>query len=145
MKITAHQRNAASLYWTQILTGEIHCKRLPVSRQELSSFIVAMEVSNKRAYLQILNQVNPDWAFRFMNNLDKLLLDADDTLCLRLHYHPQGFLKQAAQMSEISEILFPKGALSMTFDNKGNIIVGEEVIKAKTFIGEAAQKISARL
>lgn len=145
MKITAHQRNAASLYWTQILTGEIPCETLAVRRLGPSSFMAEMEANNQRAYLQNRNQINPSSAFRFMNNLDKLLLDADDTLCLRLDYYPRDFLKQAAQMSEISEGLFPRGVLSMTFDNKGNIIVGDEVIHAKTFIGEEALKISASL
>lgn len=145
MKISGHQRNAASLYWAKILTGEIDCEALAASKRELPSFLAIKEADNKKAYLQTLNQVNPEWAFRFMNNLDKLLLDADDTLCLRLDYYPRGLLKKAAQMSEISEALFPKGSLTMTFDNKGNIIVGDEVIYAKTFIAEVAHKISASL
>lgn len=145
MKITGEQRNAASLYWTQILTGEINSRALAASKQGLPPFMASMEAMHRRGYMEKLEETNPTWPLKFMNNLDSLLVDAEDSLCLRLEYHPEGFLKQAAEMSEIPEGLFPTGKLSMTFDDKGSIIVGGETINAESFISEAAQKMTSSL
>lgn len=145
MKITGEQRNAASLYWTQILTGELNPRALVASKQGLPPFMAAMESMHRRGYLEGLEAKNPMWSLTFMNSLDSLLIDADDDLCLRLEYHPEGLLKQAAEMAEIPSGLFPTGKLSMTFDNKGNIIVGGEEINADSFLSEAAAGMASSL
>ena len=105
--------------------------------------MAAMESMHREGYLKGLEEKNPMWSLRFMNSLDSLLVDADDTLSLRLDYHPQGLLKQAAEMAEVPEGLFPTGKLSMYFDNKGNILVGDEVINADQFISKSAEEMSA--
>jgi hypothetical protein len=143
MKITDEQRNAASLYWTQILTGELNPKALVDSKQGLPSFMASMEAMNRRGYMQTLEIENPTWPLKFMNILDSLLIDAEDTLCLRLEYHPEGLLKQAVKEAGVPEGLFPSGKLSMTFDNHNHIIVGTEKIDADNFITNAAKKMTA--
>jgi len=143
MKITGEQRNAASLYWTQILTGELTPKALIASKQGLPPFMASMEAMHRRGYLEKLKTENPTWSLKFMNSLDSLLIDAEDTLSLRLEYHPEGLLKQAANEAGIPEGLFPSGKLSMTFDNENHIIAGNEKIDADDFIKNAAQKMTA--
>ncbi|CEG59185.1 MULTISPECIES: hypothetical protein [Legionella] len=145
MKITGEQRNAASLYWNQILTGELNPKALIASKSGLPSFMASMEAMDRRGYLEKLETENPTWSLKFMNILDSLLIDAEDTLCLRLEDHPEGLLKQAANEAGIPEGLFPSGKLSMTFDNENHIIAGNEKIDADDFIKDAAQKMTAFL
>jgi hypothetical protein len=134
MKITAKQRNAASAYWTQIFTGELNARALIASNQEKEPFIAAIESMTREGYLERLNEENPTWPSRFMNNLDSLLIDADDDLCLRLEFVPESLLKRAAEMTGIPKELFPMGILSMTFDNKGNIVIGGEEVNADSFL-----------
>lgn len=143
MKITEEQRNAASLYWTQILTGELNPKALIATKKGFPSFLVPLYEWDRESYLRQLKQTNPTWSEKFMNTLDSLLIDAEDTLCLRLEYYPQGLLKQAAEDAGVREILFPTGKLSMTFDNENHIIAGNEKIDAHDFIENAAHKITA--
>lgn len=142
MKISGEQRNAASLYWTQILTGELNPRPLIASKQSLPPFMANMEAVHRKGYLTKLQTENPLWARKFMHALDSLLVDADSSLCLRLEYHPEGFLKQAAKDAGIPEGLFPSGKLSMYFDNQNNLIVGDETINADDFIKDAAQIIA---
>lgn len=143
MKITGEQRNAASLYWTQLLTGEINPQALIDSKKGLPPFMAVMEATNRSNYLKGLEQQNPRWALDFMHRLDELLVDADSNLYLRLEYQPEGLLKQAANLAGISEGLFPTGKLSMTFDHQGNMIVGGETIDADSFIRNAAAKMAS--
>ena len=138
MKITGEQRNAASLYWTQILTGEVVPKALKASKEGLPPIMGFLESTNRKIALGQLQKTNPMWPMTFMSNLDSLLVDADDTFCLKLEYHPVDLLKKAAEMTGIPDTLFPSGKLSMTFDNKGNIIVGGEIINAHSCIEESS-------
>lgn len=144
MKIMDTQRNAASLYWTRILTGELNPKPLIASKQGLPPFMETMEAMHRKGYLAKLEIENPLWPMRFQNALDSLLVDAEETLCLRLEYHPEGLLKQAAKEADVPEGLFPTGKLSMYFDDKNNIIVGDEKINADDFI-MTTQKMGASL
>jgi hypothetical protein len=107
--------------------------------------MASMEAMHRRGYLEKLETENPTWSLKFMNILDSLLIDAEDTLCLRLEYHPEGLLKQAANEAGIPEGLFPSGKLSMTFDNENHIIAGNEKIDADDFIKDEAQKMTAFL
>jgi len=120
--ITGKQRNAASLYWTQILTGEVNPRALIESKRGLPPFMAAMEVMHRQGYLQGLEETNPIWPLQFMNTLDSLLNELDEYSSLRLDYHPQGPLKEAAAKCGIPEGLFPTGKLTMRFDNSNNIM-----------------------
>jgi len=46
--ITVNQRNAASLYWTQILTGELLPEQLNVTKPSLPSFMGEIENENRK-------------------------------------------------------------------------------------------------
>lgn len=142
MKITEKQRIAASLYWTQILTGERIPKALIASKQGLPPFMASMGAMHRHGYLEKLEKENPTWSLEFMNELDSLLVDADQSYTLRLEYHPEGFLKDAAQKAGVSEGLFPSVKLIMTFDHDGHIIVGDEKIDSDTFIKSVAREIA---
>jgi hypothetical protein len=142
MKITGEQRNAASLYWTQVLTGELKPKSLLASKQGLPSFMATMELMHRKGYLEKLESENPMWPMTFMNKLDALLEDADVSLVLRHEYHPEGLLKQAAEEAGVPEGLFPTGKLSMYFDEENHLIVGDEKIDAASFIENAAKQMT---
>ena len=145
MKITGEQRNAASAYWTQILTGELNPRALVASKQGLPPFMAMMENMSRKSAFERLEVENPNWPLKFMMTLDGLLGEADDSLVLRLDYQPQGILKIAADEAGLPSGLFPSGKLTMAFDNKGNIIVGGEEINADSFISDTAKKIASSL
>ncbi|MDR3501414.1 MAG: hypothetical protein P4L79_02425 [Legionella sp.] len=145
MKISDEQRNAAALYWAQILIGHLSPKALVTSTKIVAPFMATIEFVNKKNALTRLNQENPTWAMRFMSSLDSLLVNADTSLILKLEYCPQDLLKQAAEMAEIPEKLFPAGKLSMTFDNKGNLIVEAEVINAYDFLDQNIAEVGVSL
>lgn len=146
MKITPQQCNAASLYWTQILTDEKKPKALIESKQSLPDLMAVMEQMHRKGYLESLAENNPRWSLHFMNKLDSLLQDAENTTRLGLDNGPDSLLKQAAEEAGVPEGLFPSGKLSMTFDNENHIIVGnDEKIDAKEFLEEEAQKITNQM
>jgi hypothetical protein len=142
MKITDEQRNAAALYWTQILVGHLNPQALKASKKIVAPFMATIEFVNKENALMRLQQKNSTWAMGFLNSLDSLLVNEDTSLVLKLEYSPQGILKQAAEMAEIPENLFPAGKLSMAFDNKGNLIVEDEVINAHDFLDKNIEEVS---
>lgn len=146
MKITSEQRNAASLFWTQILTDEMSSSTLNASKRQEPPvrFIHDMAVRSRNLFLEKITNSDPTWAIRFMNALDDLLIDADITLYLALDYQPQGLLENAATIANIPKHLFPKIKLNMTFDNQGNILVSGQTINAKTFLEDAAKNSSTR-
>ncbi len=141
-KINQEQRDAASLYWTQILTGELNPRPLMMSQQGRLPFMAGMATMHRLGYLEKLNAENPDWSLKFMANLDLLLQDADETVELQLEYHPQGLLQQAADRAGIPYGLFPVGKLTMFFDSHGHIIVGDEIIDAEQFIHRSTQSMT---
>ncbi|USQ12999.1 hypothetical protein J2N86_09820 [Legionella lytica] len=145
MKISDEQRNAAALYWTQILIGHLSPKALVTSKKIVAPFMATIEYVKKENTLMSLNQQNPTWARRFMSSLDALLINADTDLVLKLEYCPQDLLKQAAEMAEIPEKLFPSGKLTMTFDTKDNLLVEDEVINAQDFLNQNIEEVRVSL
>lgn len=142
MKISGEQRNAASAYWTQILTGEVNPRALVASKRGLPSFMAVVEHIGKKDALEKLDAENPCWPATFMMALDRLLEDADESLILKLEYQPEGILKEAADEARLPSGIFPSGRLTMAFDDKGNIIVGEELINADSFLSEQVARMS---
>ncbi|TAL62692.1 MAG: hypothetical protein EPN84_06085 [Legionella sp.] len=134
MKITDMQRTAASYYWAQILNGEVLPAALAASTQRLPSFMAVQETMNRTRALERLAESNPMWSLGFMNKLDALLRDADVNTNLWFDNEPQGLLLEAAEAAKIPKSLFPIGKLSMTFDDKGNMNVGGEIIDASEFV-----------
>ena len=104
--------------------------------------MATMDAMHRKGYLEQLEKENPTWPLKFRSALDSLLIDADESLVLRLEYPPEGLLKQAAVKAGIPEGLFPSGKLSMTFDHDDHIIVGNEKIIADAFIKSTAQEIA---
>ncbi|MBA2651439.1 MAG: hypothetical protein H0U73_04120 [Tatlockia sp.] len=146
MKICDEQRNAASLYWTQVLTRELNPQSLIDSTKKLPSFMASMENVNRMVIFQKLETENPLWPTSFLMILDEILRDSDVSTILRLEYKPQGLLKEAAKKAGIPEALFPCGKLLMTFDNEGHIIVDGEKIDANSFMDNATKEmISSKL
>ncbi len=141
MKICEDQRNAASLYWTQVLTRELNPQALIASKKGLPSFMASMEAVNRMVFLQKLDTENPIWPTTFLMILNELLRDSDVSTILRLEYKPKGILLDAAKKAGISEALFPCGKLLMTFDTEGHIIVDGEIIDAKNFLDCAANEM----
>lgn len=132
--ITPEQCNAASHYWSQILTRELVPEELAASKRALPPFMATMEAMHTKAYFAKLENKDPTWPFKFMLSLESLLKDAKVSLVLELHYHPWGLLKKAAKNADIPEGFFPTGKLKMTFDCDGHIIVGSEKIDAEEFL-----------
>lgn len=144
-KISDDQCSAASLYWMQILTGDLKPKALLVSKQALPSFMAAMELDNKKRILQKLAVQNPHWATLFRDALHDLLAKSDNSIYLSLEYEPHSLLRQAATQAGIPESLFPTGKLTMYFDTKNHLIIEDETIDAMDFIKSTAQKFVACL
>ncbi len=143
MKISGEQCNAASLFWTHILLGTLNPKQLVASKQSLSPFISMIEANHRQLFLEKLATENPLWTLKFIDILDSLLKEENDSLVLCLDYRPMGILKQAANEAGIPESLFPSGKLDMAFDNEGHIIVGSEIINADDFIKSFTPKMPA--
>ncbi|KTD47514.1 hypothetical protein Lqui_2440 [Legionella quinlivanii] len=140
MKITGSQRNAASWYWSQILTGELMPSALLASKKKLTPMMLAMGTINRKSCMEDLAITNPLWNVHFMGALESLLLNADVSVKIELDYQLTGILKEAANKAKLSSALFPMGKLCMSFDDKGNIIVGGETINAADFLKEACQE-----
>ena len=131
MKLSDEQRQAAAMYWTHLMTGEIHAQSL---QSKVVPFMASMEIIHRKKYIQELTVKNEHWAVAFMNNLFELLSDADVSTTLSLNLYPQGLLKQALLMSEIADCVFPIGNLEMHFDNNGHLIVGEQRYTAREIL-----------
>lgn len=141
--ITKEQRNAASFYWTQILTGELKPKNLSSSIENnvFPSLNMFMK-EHKQKILDKLNTDDPSWPMRFMKILDALInKDSEKLFYLYIDYEPCVLLKEAAKQANVPVELFPSGKLSMSFDNDNNIIVEDTKINAKNFIENEAQKM----
>ena len=131
MKLTDEQRQAAAMYWTQLMIGEIKSQSL---QSKVVPFMAHMEIIHRKKYIQELTAKHENWPMVFMNHLFQLLLNADVSTTLTLNLHPQGILKQALQMSEIANCVFPMAYLEMHFDVLGNLIVGEQRYTAQQIL-----------
>lgn len=139
MKLTDAQRTAASYYWAQILNREVSPAPLVASQKRLPSFMATMEAMNRNQSLEKLEAKDANWSLAFMNSLDSLLHNAEIDINLVLEHGPQGLLQQAAAKAGIPDALFPLGKLNMTFDDKGNLNVGGELIDADAYVKSVAK------
>lgn len=133
MKLTEEQKRAAAMYWTFIMTGEIQAQGF---QSKVVPFMANMEIIHRKNYIQALTQKNSQWTTEFMENLFELLSFADTSTTLSLNIQPQGILKQALQMSEIADCVFPIGTLEMSFDTIGNLRIGSELYTAQQILNQ---------
>ena len=136
MKLTSVQIDAASIYWTQILTGKHFPNSLRESMSDVTPVFHQFLMPNRQETLTNLKMSNPNWQERFTEALTALLQTDEAPFCLELDYKPEGLLKQAANNADIPETLFPLGKLTMYFSEEGDLIVGTERIDAQEFIEE---------
>lgn len=115
------------------MTGEIQSQSF---QTKVVPFMAHMEVIHRKKYIQDLTQRNVNWTTEFMNNVFELLSSADVSTTLSLNLHPQCILKQALQMSDIADCVFPIGVLEMRFDHLGNLFVGEQSFTAREILDQ---------
>ncbi len=76
-----------------------------------------------------------------MNKLSTLLRDKEETIILKLEYKPKDLLKEVAIQVGVPDHLFSAGRMTMKFDDKNNIIIGNKTINAEQFLETQARKM----
>lgn len=136
--ITSEQRRAASLFWTQLLTGE--GKMNEDFDKELPSSALMQRQYLRKIVFDKLQKKNSSWPSQFREELDSLINQHshEEDLVLIVDYETQGILSEAVSKCGIPEVgLFPSN-VAMSFDNENNLIINGKKYAAKEILDSAA-------
>ncbi len=125
--ISSLQRNAASLFWRQLLN-----KERTISQPGLSEIEPLQDEMR-----QLLAKKNPTWFKEIETELDSLIFEHrhETNLTLESDSLPKGVLWQAAKNCHIPYAVFPSH-ISMTFTDDNSLRVNNEQYTANQIINE---------
>lgn len=122
MELSIEQRKTACLFWANLM---IAVTLDPRFESKVVPFMMVMEREHHQHHINALFKNKPDWLNLFIHNLFHLLDGTDTSTKLFLDVYPQGLLKQALDISGLTNNVFLLGKFQTSFDDMGNFIIDD--------------------